>query len=133
MTKVRNMGIAPISFLAGEDLSDYQYHWVELQDAGYVHLADSGASLYAPIGILQNAPEQYEEALVQIYGNSKLVMDSTGASYGALVTTDGSAHGSATTTASLGNAVALEVSDLAASSIIEVLLLPGRSGLARLV
>ena len=131
MVAVPEFGISDISFLAGESMaSNYQYHFVELQSAGYVHKADSGSATYAPIGVLQNNPASGEDAAVCVIGATKLVIDSTGASYGAWLTCDGSGRGSATTTASLVCAVALADSDTSASSIIPVLLCPGRSHLA---
>lgn len=129
MAKVPNFGIPPISFLAGEDMSSHQYRFVELQSSGYVHKADSGSATYAPFGVLQNEPKSGEEAAVAVMGASKLVIDSSGASFGAWLTCDGSGRGHATTTASLVCAIALEDSDTSASSIIPVLLLPGRSHL----
>lgn len=62
-----------ISFLAGEDLSSYQYHFVHQADDGTVDLMDSGAEF--PLGVLQNAPESGEVAVVRVTGISKLKMN----------------------------------------------------------
>jgi len=62
-----------ISFVAGEDLSDYQHHFVHQADDDTVDLLDSGAEY--PVGILQNAPESGEAARVRVDGFSKLVMN----------------------------------------------------------
>ena len=60
-----------LSFTADEDLSSYQYRFVHLANDNDVDLLDSGSEI--PIGILQNAPEQYETAVVRVSGISKLV------------------------------------------------------------
>lgn len=61
-----------ISFVAEEDLSDYQYHFVVLSSTeDYVRLPDSTSEV--SIGILQNAPEEGEAAAVRVSGFSKNV------------------------------------------------------------
>ena len=62
-----------ISFLAAEDLSSYQYRFVHQASDTTVDLMD-GATEY-PIGILQNAPESGQEAIVRLEGTSKLVVN----------------------------------------------------------
>jgi len=62
-----------ISFIAAEDLSDFQYHFVHQATDTTCDLMD-GATEY-PIGVLQNAPESGEVAVVRITGTSKLVMN----------------------------------------------------------
>lgn len=62
-----------MSWLAAEDLSDYQYHFVHLANDTTVDLLDSGDEY--PIGILQNAPESGEMAVVRLEGISKLVVN----------------------------------------------------------
>jgi hypothetical protein len=131
MAKCPDLGISPTSYLAGETMTSKQYHFVELQSDGYVHLCDSGSATYFPIGILQNAPASGEEAAVCMLGCSLLKVDSTGASYGAWITTNGSAYGSATTTASLACAIALADSNTSASSIIPVFFSPAMGWLTR--
>jgi hypothetical protein len=120
-----DLGISDVTFVAGEDMSsNWQYHFVELQTAGQVHKADSGSATYSPIGILQNEPASGGIAVVRMLGCSKLVIDSTGASYGAWLRTDGSGRGVATTTGSTACAIALDNSDTSASSIIQVFFAP---------
>ncbi len=62
-----------ISFTAAEDLSGHQYRFVHQASDTTVDLLDSGAEF--PVGILQNAPESGEIAVVRIAGVSKLVMN----------------------------------------------------------
>jgi len=62
-----------ITWLAGEDLSSYQFRFVHLADDNSVDLLD-GATEF-PIGILQNAPASGEPAVVRVEGTSKLVMN----------------------------------------------------------
>ena len=62
-----------LSFLAAEDLSSYQYRFVHQASDTTVDLMD-GATEY-PIGILQNAPESGQEAIVRVTGTSKLVVN----------------------------------------------------------
>lgn len=131
MAKVPDLGISPVTYIAGEDMSSYQYHFAELQSDGNVHVANSGSTTYMPIGILQNAPESGEEAVICMLGCSSLYIDSTGASYGAWLTCDGSARGSATTTASLAAAIALADSSTSASSVIPVFFSPAMGWLTR--
>ena len=60
---------------AGADLSAKQYHFVVLASATTVNVAT--AITNAPIGILQNNPESGQQAIVQIFGISKVVADGT--------------------------------------------------------
>ena len=62
-----------ISFVAAEDLSSHQFRFVHQASNTTVDLMD-GATEF-PIGILQNAPESGETAVVRITGTSKLVMN----------------------------------------------------------
>lgn len=62
-----------ITFTAAEDLSAMQYRFVHQASDTTVDMLDSGAEF--PVGILQNAPESGEEAVVRISGTSKLVMN----------------------------------------------------------
>jgi len=59
------------AFEAAEDLSDYQFHFVALNSSGNARLLDAEDEV--AIGILQNAPESGEAAVVMILGKSKLV------------------------------------------------------------
>lgn len=62
-----------LSFDAGEDLSSYQYRFVHLADDNTVDLLDATTEI--AIGILQNAPNSGEVAVVRVTGVSKLVMN----------------------------------------------------------
>jgi hypothetical protein len=62
-----------ITWLAGEDLSSYQFRFVHLADDNTVDLLDSATEF--PVGILQNAPASGEPAVVRVLGTSKLVMN----------------------------------------------------------
>ena len=62
-----------ITFLASEDMSTHQYRFVVQASDTTVRLANSATEI--PIGIMQNAPEQNQEAVVRIDGVSKLVMN----------------------------------------------------------
>jgi len=62
-----------ITLLAAEDLSGHQYRYVHQASDTTVDLLDSDTEY--PLGILQNAPESGEEAVVRIEGTSKLVMN----------------------------------------------------------
>jgi hypothetical protein len=59
------------SYPAHEDLSADQYHFVVLTSTGTVRRPD--ASGETPLGILQNAPESGQAAVVREIGRSKLV------------------------------------------------------------
>ena len=59
------------TFLAGEDLSESQFHFVKLAADGDVELCDTAGDL--PIGVLQNKPNTGHEAHVMVIGRSKLV------------------------------------------------------------
>ena len=60
---------------AAADLSDKQYYFVKLASATTVNVCSAITDL--PIGILQNNPESGEQAVVQIFGISKVVADGT--------------------------------------------------------
>lgn len=62
-----------ITMTAAEDLSSYQYRFVHQASDTTVDLLDSGSEF--PLGVLQNAPESGELAVVRISGTSKLVMN----------------------------------------------------------
>lgn len=62
-----------LSFIAAEDLSAMQYRFVHLASDTTVDMVDSGTEF--PVGILQNAPESGEVAVVRVVGVSKLVMN----------------------------------------------------------
>ena len=60
-------------FKAAEDLSNYQYHFVTLEDNKQVRLLDSASE--RPIGVLQNEPAAGAVAEVMLIGISKLKMN----------------------------------------------------------
>lgn len=62
-----------LSFIAAEDLSAMQYRFVHQASDTTVDMVDSGSEF--PLGILQNAPESGEVAVVRVTGVSKLVMN----------------------------------------------------------
>lgn len=83
------------SFVAGEDLSAKQYHFVELDNGtGNVTVADGATD--RPIGVLQNAPESGQVAEVLIVGGTKLEAAGTASPGQAVFTT---ASGTASTLA----------------------------------
>jgi hypothetical protein len=60
-----------ISRVAGADLSAKQYHFVEMDAAGLVTVCNGAGD--TPIGVLQNAPKQGQEAEVLVVGGTKVV------------------------------------------------------------
>lgn len=78
----KEYGGIDISYLAAEDLSGMQYRFVHQASDTTVDMVDSGTEF--PVGILQNAPESGEVAVVRVSGTSKLVMNDAVA-VGALV------------------------------------------------
>ncbi len=62
--------ILDLTFPAAEDLSDDQYKFVVLNSSGKVRRPDSASEV--AIGILQNAPESGEAAVVRVVGQSKV-------------------------------------------------------------
>ena len=97
--------------LAAADLSDYQYHFVELSASKTVNVASAADA--NTVGILQDKPEAANRACkVAGPGNiSKLVLGSGGATYGNKLTPDSSGHGVVATSAQKYGAMALESGD----------------------
>lgn len=62
-----------ITLIAGEDLSNYQYHFVHQESDTGATLLDSATEF--PIGVLQNAPASGEAAVIRVEGISKLKMN----------------------------------------------------------
>jgi len=60
---------------AGADLSAKQFHFVSLASATTVDVCSAITDI--PLGILQNNPESGQQAVVQIFGVSKVVADGT--------------------------------------------------------
>ena len=64
-----------ITFTAAEDLTGMQYRFVVQATDTTVQMMDTAYD--APVGILQNAPDTGETAVVRITGTSKLVMNAS--------------------------------------------------------
>jgi len=112
-------GTLDISFKAGADLTNLQYHFVKLDGAGGIVGCGVGKEL--SIGILQNAPADTKAARVRLLGTSKLVMGGA-CSENALLTPDADGHGVlAAAEKDYVGAIALEASG-GADEIIEVLI-----------
>jgi len=62
-----------VSFKAENDLSSKQYYFVEISGNGQVDACDGTTD--NAIGILQNKPTTGQEALVRIFGHSKVSAD----------------------------------------------------------
>jgi len=62
------------TYVAAEDLSDLQYHQVDLTTSTTVSASDANDK---SIGILQNAPESGEQAIVRTDGESLCMVDGT--------------------------------------------------------
>lgn len=79
MAKYFNAGIAPVSFIADEDLTAYQWHlMMAASTEGYCQLLDilppgdpTAVSGRAPIGVLTNSPSLGQEAVVKVIGFTK--------------------------------------------------------------
>lgn len=64
------------TFVAGADLSDKQFHFVEVDNAtGKVTVVDGATD--RPVGVLQNTPKDGEAADVLIAGGSKVAAGGT--------------------------------------------------------
>jgi len=72
MSKYFNDGILPVSFIAGEDLTTWQYLAVQMvASGGYKVSKCTTASQPVAIGILQNDPSAGQEATVKVLGFTK--------------------------------------------------------------
>jgi hypothetical protein len=72
MSKYFNDGIAPVSFIAGEDLTTWQYLAVRLVASGGFKVSKcTTASQPVAFGILQNDPSSGQEATVKCLGFTK--------------------------------------------------------------
>ena len=65
-----------LPFVAAEDLTSAQYHFVELNSSGEMLAAAGSTGAYA-LGILQNAPALGKEGSVRVDGVSKVAMGET--------------------------------------------------------
>jgi hypothetical protein len=63
--------VLDLSWPAAEDLSDDKYHFVVLTSTGTIRRPDTAAEV--AVGVLQNAPESGEAAVVRVIGVSKIV------------------------------------------------------------
>lgn len=71
-----NANAVRTTFVAGEDLSDKQFHFVELDNGtGKVTAVDNAAD--RPVGVLQNTPGDGEAADVLIVGGTKVAAGGT--------------------------------------------------------
>jgi hypothetical protein len=83
-------GVLDLSFKAGADLTNLQYHFVKLNGGGGIVGCSVAKEL--SIGILQNAPVDTKAARVRLLGTSKLVMNEA-CSENALLASDVNGHG----------------------------------------
>ena len=95
-------------FTAAADLSSKQFYFVKLASSSTVNVC--AAVTDKPIGILQNKPESGEQAIVRVFGVSKVSADATLAAGDVLGTAaDGQAQpislGSETTVHVCGQAI----------------------------
>jgi len=76
MPRYFNDGIRPVSFVADEDLTAWQYKTVQLTASGGNTVEKCiSASQSTPIGILQNDPSAGQEAAVKCIGFTKARCD----------------------------------------------------------
>lgn len=80
-----------ISAIAGENLSNMQYHWVKISANNTVLMATELTDM--PCGILQNNPVEGLAAEIMVIGISKLQLHAGAIAFGVLVGTDGDGHG----------------------------------------
>lgn len=83
--------VMDVSFIAGEDLSSYQYHYVELTANNTVKLV-TNATTSRPIGVLQNKPTSGQMARVRIMGVTRVYIGVGTVAYGDYAGTDASGH-----------------------------------------
>ena len=83
--------VLDVSFIAGEDLDEEQYHFVKLSASNTVKLCSSATDKI--VGILQNKPLSGQVARVRVYGISRVYAATSALTYGSLVGTDTSGHG----------------------------------------
>jgi len=83
-----------VTLVAGADLSAAQFRFVEIGTGGLVTRANANTD--KPIGVLQNAPKQGEEAEVLVVGGTKLV-SAAALAVGTVVSTDAEGRGQAIT------------------------------------
>lgn len=109
---------------ASGDLSSKQYHFVEVaNNEGYVRAA-TGASGPIPIGVLQNDPQDGEEAQVRILGVTQVYADAASAIGAGDFITSGSDGQAVLATGSVAAGIALKPLSSGSGVLIEVLLMP---------
>lgn len=129
MAKFHDLGIPPVSFLAGADYSASQnrYLFITWSASADKVLVATGTSAPKVIGILQNSPCSGEEAAVAMLGFSKLRTRTTTCvvAIGDALTSDSVGYGIKLTTTGcdMAYAVALEAIS-SGSAIINVFLTP---------
>ncbi len=89
MAQASEKSIWTESFVAENDLSDYQYHGMELSANRQVDRVDSATD--KPVGVLLNDPEAGEAALVCVMGRSPIRLGDT-VSAGEQIRFDASGH-----------------------------------------
>jgi hypothetical protein len=119
--------VLDFSYEAAEDLSDYQFHFVCIDSNGKIALMDAVSDV--PIGVLQNAPESGEEAVVRHLGISRVVANGSidekahiKAEFVSVTDCGKAASNTTTYTTSLGRCVAASSAE---DDLISVLLTPG--------
>lgn len=98
MTAVFGNGI-DLSFEAGSNMDDYQYHWVGTMGTtaavvGRVYIVGGGSNP-GPLGVLQNDPRSGAEAKVRMMGSTQLRVNAAGSTihFGRLLTCASDSHG----------------------------------------
>ncbi len=114
-----------VSFIAGEALTSYQYHFVYLSADNTVKVV-SHATNQKPIGILQNAPADAGVARVRIMGVSRVIIGTGTFAFSNYVGSDASGHGIAEDTDTY-NYNAIAIMGGAAAEKGTVLLFPVRT------
>jgi len=90
------------TFIAAEDLSEKQFHFVKMDSDGEVELATDEND--AIVGVLQNKPDNGEAALVRFAGTTKVKCGDT-IGVGAYVTSGAGDDGEAEPTTTAGQVV----------------------------
>lgn len=114
---------------ADVDMDDYQYRFVTAAStAGYFKLA-TGASNPAPLGVLQNDPDQGEPGLIRAVGVTKVVANAVSAiAFGDFLTSNASGQAIPVNASGPAHAIALEA--LASGSAIITALVMAPLGFA---
>ena len=78
------------SFIANEDLSDYQYHGMDMVSSRTVERHDGVTDI--PCGVLQNDPESGQEAQVMVVGRTPVILGEDISSLPQLMRFDANGH-----------------------------------------